>query len=165
MEDPSLLFLVLGQPVGEEAAVHAEDHDAVPLSALDPVDRRQGDAVGRRLPAQHLPQPLVKGRRVRMEGRDLLERDEVVEVARAFTATARVEEDHGSPEPDAVADRPKCGRGGAARNGLHNALHVLGEVVELLGDPLIVDLLGDSPQPGDGQPIPEPLGDPPRQAA
>ena len=51
VEHPALLLDVLGQAVGHDAVGDAEHDDAVPLPALDPVDRRQRDAVGIGLPA------------------------------------------------------------------------------------------------------------------
>ena len=70
VEDATFPFLVVTQPVWEEALGNAVDNDVLPFTALDLVDRREMDrrSFGGSSP-ESSPKPRLEGGDVRMERR------------------------------------------------------------------------------------------------
>ena len=163
VQDPALLLDVLGQAVRDDPVGDTEHHHAIPLPALHSVDGAQRDAALGTLAMERAPQPRLEGRRVGMEIGHLQQGLEVVEV-RSARAAGAVEQRHRRPEADVVADRgEEVASAGALRGQRRQPVEVGGQVIELLGDPDVVDAGRRLAHIGHGTTTVEPLHGPLRQ--
>lgn len=80
MEYPPLLLQVLRQAVGKGSLLRSDHDDERPFPALHAVHRRQRHALGITLEVEDFAQPRLEGPRVGVQGGDLLQRREVVEM-------------------------------------------------------------------------------------
>ena len=110
VEHPPLRIEVVAQAVREQPLVHPEDDDAIPLPALDPVDRGQQHAWLRGVPRlEDRAEPGLERRRLWVEAGHSLQRDQVVGVGRSIDFVAGgVEDIDRIAQPDVEPDRPQA---------------------------------------------------------
>ncbi len=165
MEDPPLFFPVVRQPVRHQALGRAEHDDPIPLPPLDLVDGREGDTASGVLAAQDAEEPVLEGRRVRVQIGHLEEAFQIVEM-RSGRASRAVEQRHRRAEPDFIADGlQKLPRRRAFRREPAQSLEVGGEVLQFGGHLRIVDPGRRPPDVADRPAVLQPFGDPPRHPA
>ena len=89
MKDPSLAFLVVAEPMREEASRDVENKYVVPLAALDAMDGgEQNQRTFDRCPGQHLAQPALERGDLGVERRHRFQRGQVVGVSGAVCLAA-----------------------------------------------------------------------------